>query len=170
MESDIAGRDVRSESLRRPLSIARRMSAVAGALFVAAIVVGIPEAQRRLTMVLQLDGRSPATILTALCAFAILLVLYGVPAIWLLHGKTRFRAAALAGPFLTLGSFVVTAAARSGAGDRPPAGIEIAELISFTVASVVLLTGRPTRGRLRAGIGLAGFWLVLSLVRTVAVH
>ena len=115
MDSDIAGRDVRSESLRRPLSIARRMSAVAGALFVAAIVVGIPEAQRRLTMVLQLDGRSPATVLTALCAFAILLVLYGVPAIWLLHGKTRFRAVALAGPFLTLGSFVVTAAARSGA-------------------------------------------------------
>jgi len=170
MESEFAGRDARSESLRRPLSLARRMSAVAGALFLAAIIVGIPEAQRRLTLLLQLDGRSPATILTALCAFAILLVLYGVPAIWLLHGRTRFRTAALAGPFLTLGSFVVTAAARSGAGDRPPAGIEIAELISFTVASVVLLTGRPSRGRLRAGIGLAGFWLVLSLVRTLAVR
>ena len=26
------------------------------------------------------------------------------------------------------------------------------------------------KGRLRAGIGLAGFWLVLSVVRTVAVH
>jgi hypothetical protein len=170
MQSDIAGRDVRSESLRHPRSIARRMSAVAGALFVAAIVVGIPEAQRRLTLVLQLDGRSPATILTALAAFTILLVLYGVPAICLLHGKNRFRTAALAGPLLTLGSLVITAAARSGAGDRPPAGLEIAELISFTVAAVVLLSGRPSRGRLRAGIGLAGFWLVLSLVRTVAVR
>src|SRR5947209_5833334 len=79
MQSDIAGRDVRSESLRHPRSIARRMSAVAGGLFVAAIVVGIPEAQRRLTLVLQLDGRSPATILTALAAFTILLVLTVCP-------------------------------------------------------------------------------------------
>jgi hypothetical protein len=170
MESDIAGRDVRPESLRRPLSIARQMSAVAGALFVAAIIVGIPEAQRRLTLLLQLDVRSPTTIFTALAAFVILLVLYGVPAIWLLHGKTRFRALAVVGPFLTLGSFVITAATRSGAGDPLPAGVEIAELISFTLASVVLLTGRPGRGRLRAGIGIAAFWLVLSLVRLVAVR
>ncbi len=170
MESDIAGRDVRSESLRRPLSIARRMSAVAGALFVAAIIVGIPEAQRRLTLLLQLDGRSTPTILTGVAAFAILLVLYGVPAIWLLHGKIRFRAAALVGPFLTLGSVVITAAARRGAGDPPPAAIEIAELISFAAASVVLLTGRPSRARLRAGISVACFWLVLSLVRMVALR
>ena len=170
MESDIAGRDVRSDSLRRPLSIARRMSAVAGALFLAAIIVGIPEAQRRLTLLLQLDGRGTTTIFTALAAFVILLVLYGVPAIWLLHGKTRFRTIAIAGPFLTLGSFVITAASRSGAGDPPPAGIEIAELISFTVAAVVLLTGRPSRTRLRAGIGIACFWLVLSLVRALAVR
>ena len=92
MESDIAGRDVRSESLRRPLSIARRMSAVAGVLVVAAIVVGIPEAQRRLTLLLHLDVESPAPIFTGLAAFAILFVLYGIPAIWLLHGEIRFRA------------------------------------------------------------------------------
>ncbi len=170
MESDIAGRDLPSDSLRRPLSIARRMSVIAGALFVAAIIVGIPEAQRRLTLLLQLDGRSPMTIFTALAAFAILLVLYGVPAIWLLHGKTRFRALAIIGPFLTLGSFVITAAAKSGAGEKPPASIEIAELISFTAAAVVLLTGRPSRARLRAGVGIACFWLVVSLVRAVAVR
>jgi hypothetical protein len=95
---------------------------------------------------------------------------YGVPAIWLLHGKTRFRALAIAGPFLTLGSFVITAAAKSGAGEKPPASIEIAELISFTAAAVVLLTGRPSRARLRAGVGIACFWLVVSLVRAVTVH
>ena len=170
MESDIAGRDVRSESLRRPLSIARRTSAVAGVLFVAAIVVGIPEVQRRLTLLLHLDVKSPAPIFTGLAAFAILFVLYGIPAIWLLHGEIRFRAFALMGPFLTLGSFVITAATKSGAGDPPPASVEIAELISFTTASVVLLTGRPSRARLRAGIGVACFWLVLSLVRTIAVR
>ena len=170
MESDIAGRDVRSDSLRRPLSIARRTSAVAGALFVAAIIVGIPEAQRRLTLLLQLDGSSPKTIFPGLAAFAILFLLYGVPAIWLLHGRTRFRALALVGPLLTLGSFVITAAAKSGAGEPPPASIEIAELIAFTAASVVLLTGRPRLARLRSGIGIACFWLVLSLVRSVALR
>jgi hypothetical protein len=88
-----------------------------------------------------------------------------VPAIWLLHGGTRLRALALVGPFLTMGSFVITIFTRAETGGPRPAGVEIGEVVAFTVAAVLLLTGRPSRARLRAGAGVAGLWLVLSLLR-----
>lgn len=167
MESQIAGREVRLEPAGRPSTIARRMSAVAGVIFTLAIVMGIPEAQRRLSLLVQSAGGPSSTIFASLVAVGLFLVLYGVPAILLVHGGTRFRALALLGPFLTLVSFAVTTIARAEAGDPRPAGVEVAELIAFTAALVVLLTGRPSRARLRAGLAVGGLWLVISLLRAL---
>jgi hypothetical protein len=165
MDTQLARRDVRVESLGPAASVARRMAGVAGALFVVAIIVGIPEAQRRVALLVQSTGTPSSNILPALIAFGVFLLLYGVPAIWLLHGGTRLRALALVGPFLTMGSFVITIFTRAETGGPRPAGVEIGEVVAFTAAAVLLLTGRPSRARLRAGAGVAGLWLVLSLLR-----
>jgi hypothetical protein len=165
MDSQLAGREVRVQVAGPSHSFSRRTAAAAGALFLLAIVVGIPEAQRRVALLIQSAVNPTSSILPVLIAFGVFLVLYGVPAIWLLHGGTRFRGLALAGPFLTLGSFVVTIFARAEAGGPRPGGIEVGEVVAFTAASVVLLTGRPSRARLRAGTGIACLWLLLSVIR-----
>jgi len=165
METQIVRREGRGEPIGASTSVARRTAGLAGALFVLAIVVGIPEAQRRVALLVQSTGTPTSNILPVLIAFGVVLVLYGVPAIWLLHGGTRFRALALAGPFLTVGSFLVTLIARAEAGGPRPGGLEVGEVVTFTAAALVLLTGRPSRARLRAGAGVACLWLVLSLLR-----
>jgi hypothetical protein len=143
------------------------MSAVAGAIFTLAIVMGIPEAQRRLSLFVQSAGGPRSTIFASLLAVGLFLVLYGVPAILLIHGGTRFRTLALLGPLLTLVSFAVTTIARAEAGGPRPSGVEVADLITFTAALTVLLTGRPSRGRLRAGVAVGALWLVLGLLRAL---
>jgi hypothetical protein len=165
METQLARREARVEVTGPSASVARRTAGLAGVLFVLAIVVGIPEAQRRVALLVQTAGSPTSTILPVLIAFGVFLVLYGVPAIWLLHGGMRFRVLALAGPFLTLGSFVSTVVTRAETGGPRPAGVEVGEVVAFTAAAVVLLTGRPSRARLRAGAGVACLWLVLSLIR-----
>ena len=167
MESRIAGREVGLEPAGRPPTFARRMSALAGVIFTLAIVMGIPEAQRRLSLFVQSAGGPRSTIVASLVAVGLFLVLYGVPAILLIHGGTRYRALALLGPFLTLVSFAVTAIARAETGGPRLSGVEVAELVTFTAALIVLLTGRPGRARLRAGLAVGALWLVLGLVRAL---
>jgi hypothetical protein len=168
MEIQVARRDLSSEPAWSRQSVARAMARVAGALLVLAIVIGIPEAQRRVALLGQSAGGARATVLVGLAAVGVFLILYGGPAIWLLNGGIRFRSLALVGPFLTAGSFAITSVARAAVGGPRPASIEVAELLAFTAAMVVLLTGRPSRTRLRVGAGVGGLWLLLSVVRVVA--
>jgi hypothetical protein len=167
MASEIAGREVRLEPAARPPTVARRMSGVAGVIFTLAIVMGIPEAQRRLSLFVQSAGSPSSTIFASLVAVGLFLLLYGVPAIVLIHGGTRLRGLALLGPLATLVSFAVTTMARAEAGAPRPSGVEVAELVAFIAALVVLLTGRPSRARLRAGLAVGGLWLVLGLLRAI---
>jgi hypothetical protein len=168
MEWQVARRDLRSESASLRPSLARAMARVAGALLVLAIVIGIPEAQRRVSLLGQSMGGASSTVLVGLAAVGVFLIMYGVPAIWLLNGGTRLRVLALVGPLLTAGSFAITSAARAAVGGPRPPSIEVAELVAFTAAMVVLLTGRPSRARLRAGASIGGLWFVLSVIRVIA--
>src|SRR5438270_2233675 len=101
MDSQLAGRDVRRGVGGPAHSVARRTAGLAGAIFLLAIVVGIPEAQRRIALLVPPSGGAGADVLPVVIGFGVFLLLYGVPSFWFLHGGTRFRALALAGPLLT---------------------------------------------------------------------